>query len=60
MIGTLTGVEHAKDRVAGSVGAAIAAAAQGVQILRVHDVAMTRQALDVWQAATRGARESMR
>ena len=28
-------------------------AAQGVQILRVHDVAATRQALAVWEGARR-------
>ena len=30
--------------------AVLAAAAQGVRLFRVHDVAETRQALDVWQA----------
>ena len=34
--------------------AAIAAAAQGAQILRVHDVAATRQALAVWRASAFG------
>jgi dihydropteroate synthase len=29
---------------------ALGAVAQGVQILRVHDVAETRAALDLWQA----------
>jgi dihydropteroate synthase len=53
-IGTLTGVPVAGERVMGSLGAALAAAAQGAQILRVHDVAATRQALDVWIAATTG------
>lgn len=38
------------DRVPGSLAAALLGAAQGVQILRVHDVAATRQALAVWQA----------
>jgi dihydropteroate synthase len=54
-IGALTKVETPHERVAGSIGAALAAAAQGVQILRVHDVAATRQALTVWEAAGRGA-----
>ena len=53
-IGTLTGVDVAADRVSGSVGAALSAVAQGAQIIRVHDVAATRQALTVWQAATSG------
>ena len=38
----------------GSIGAALAAVAQGAQILRVHDVKATRQALTVFEAATRG------
>lgn len=48
---------HASDieaRVHGSVAVALAAAAQGVQILRVHDVFATRSALTLWQAATKG------
>ena len=32
--------------------AGLAGLAQGVQFLRVHDVAETRQALEVWQAIT--------
>ena len=54
-IGALTGVKVASERVAGSVAAAIHGATQGVQILRVHDVAETRQALAVWEAMQRGA-----
>ncbi len=50
-IGTLTGVEDADGRVLGSVGAALAAVAQGAQIVRVHDVKATREALQVWTAA---------
>lgn len=49
-IGRLTGVEEAAKRGPGSVAAALAARALGVQIFRVHDVAETRQALDVWEA----------
>jgi dihydropteroate synthase len=41
-------------REPGSQAAAIAAAGQGVQLLRVHDVAGTRQALEVWRAAVFG------
>ena len=44
-----------QNRVAGSVAAALAAASRGVDILRVHDVAETRQALLVWQAIQRSA-----
>jgi dihydropteroate synthase len=54
MIGALTGIKAPDERVHGSVGVALAAAAQGCQILRVHDVAATRQALTVWMAATTG------
>jgi dihydropteroate synthase len=49
-IGTIGGVEDASDRVAGSVAVAVFGAGQGAQILRVHDVAETRQALAMWQA----------
>ncbi len=40
----------AKERVAGSIAAAIAGYARGVRLFRVHDVAETRQALAVWRA----------
>lgn len=43
-----------KSREPGSQAAAIAAVAQGVQILRVHDVAGSRQALEVWRASMVG------
>ena len=56
MIGQLTGVKNPDDRVHGSVGVALAAANQGCQIIRVHDVSATRQALTVWLAATTGAK----
>ncbi len=49
-IGTVSGVEAANARVAGSVAVALHGVAQGAQILRVHDVAETRQALALWQA----------
>jgi dihydropteroate synthase len=49
-IGALTGAAGG-DRLGGSIAAALLGAAQGVQILRVHDVAATRQALAVWGAA---------
>lgn len=51
MIGGLTG-KLVEARLAGSLAAALAATAQGVQILRVHDVAETVDALAVWRAAT--------
>ena len=53
-IGTLSGVEQAEDRLAGSLAVALAGAARGAAILRVHDVAETIQALAVWQACANG------
>lgn len=47
MIGAVTN-KPVEKRLAGSLGAAIAAAAQGAMIIRVHDVAETVDALDVW------------
>lgn len=49
-IGTISGADMATDRMAGSVAVALAAVAQGVQIVRVHDVAQTAQALALWHA----------
>lgn len=42
--------EPPKERLGGSLAAALAGILRGVHILRVHDVAETRQALDVWAA----------
>lgn len=53
-IGTLSGVEAAEDRLAGSLAVALAGVARGAAILRVHDVAETIQALAVWQACANG------
>ncbi len=39
-----------EDRLVGSVTAALLAAQQGAKILRVHDVAATQDALQIWQA----------
>ena len=49
-IGRLSGVDEAADRMAGSISAVLAARSRGAQIFRVHDVAETRQALEVWEA----------
>ena len=51
-IGTLSGVDQADRRMPGSLAVALWAAAQGAQIIRVHDVAETVQALALWQALT--------
>jgi dihydropteroate synthase len=50
----LAGGAEPRSREPGSHAAAIAAASQGAQILRVHDVAGTSQALGVWRAAVFG------
>lgn len=55
MIGTLTGRESASDRLHGSVAAAVLAAERGALILRVHDVAATREALAVQRAVAEAA-----
>lgn len=49
-IGTLSGEQDPRARMPGSIAAALAGIAQGVQIVRVHDVAETRQALTIWSA----------
>ncbi len=49
LIGHLTGESQPGQRIAGSVAAALWGAAQGANILRVHDVDQTVQALRVWQ-----------
>jgi dihydropteroate synthase len=49
-IGKLSRGAAVGDRLGGSIAAALAAAERGADILRVHDVAATRQALDVWRA----------
>ena len=50
MIGELTGEANAAERVHGSVAAALASVARGAQIVRVHDVKATADALKVWDA----------
>ncbi len=50
----LTGSEGPKQSVPGSVAAALDAISQGVQIVRVHDVRETRQALKLWWAVRGG------
>lgn len=54
MLGAITGrqVDH---RLAASVAAALLAAQKGAKILRVHDVAATKDALAVWAAIDLGS-----
>ncbi|MEO8244111.1 MAG: dihydropteroate synthase [bacterium] len=53
-IGTVSAEDDAARRMPGSLAVALAGVAQGVQMIRVHDVAETRQALSLWQAVTQG------
>ena len=50
MLGAVTG-RPVEQRLAGSLGGALAAVAQGAEIVRVHDVADTVDALKVWRMA---------
>jgi len=52
MLGELTG-RKVSERDTASVAAALLAAQNGAKILRVHDVAATRDALAVWQAVVK-------
>jgi dihydropteroate synthase len=49
MIGALSGEAPADRRLGGSIALALKAVEQGVQLLRVHDVEETVQALRVWR-----------
>jgi dihydropteroate synthase len=48
-IGALSAEEPADRRLAGSIAFALKGAEQGIQLLRVHDVPETVQALRVWR-----------
>jgi dihydropteroate synthase len=45
------------ERIGGSLAAALAGLDRGAQILRVHDVAQTRQALEAWERLNCGPRK---
>jgi dihydropteroate synthase len=53
MLGAVTG-RTVNERVAASVAAAVLAVERGARIVRVHDVAATRDALQVWAATVTG------
>ena len=53
-IGTIAAEDEAQRRMPGSLAVALWGASQGVQMIRVHDVAETRQALSLWQAVRQG------
>ena len=48
--GKLSHGEPPSHRVPGSIAAGMAAVGRGIQLLRVHDVAATRQAIAIWEA----------
>ncbi|MGA9342969.1 MAG: dihydropteroate synthase [Rhodanobacteraceae bacterium] len=54
MIGKLTGRDGGSDRAVGSAAAALIAVQRGARIVRVHDVAATRDALAIWSAVAAG------
>ena len=54
IISNVARVEKPSDRVHGSISLALSALGQGVQVFRVHDVAETRQAFDLWEAVNFG------
>ncbi len=58
-IGKLSGEADPKKRLPGSIAAALAGIAQGVHIIRVHDVAETHQALSVWQSVNFGTNHAL-
>lgn len=49
-IGDITDAQSAKDRTFGSVAVALLAVAQGVQMVRVHDIKPTKQAITMQMA----------
>ena len=56
MLGAITG-RPVEQRLAASVAAALIAAQKGAKILRVHDVAATRDTLAVWSAIEQGEKK---
>ena len=53
-IGALGGAPNPADRMPGSLAAALQGLRRGAQVLRVHDVAETRQAVALWSAIEGG------
>ena len=49
-IGTIGGAEEPARRIPGSIAVALEALRQGAQVIRVHDVDETRQAMALWLA----------
>lgn len=53
LVGRVTHVQEAKERLAGNLAGALWAFSQGVDIIRVHDVKATKEAYQFWQAIQR-------
>lgn len=49
-IGVIGNAQEAAERTPGSIAVGLEALRQGVQILRVHDIVETRQAISLWRA----------
>jgi dihydropteroate synthase len=49
-IGTIGGAAEPRERIPGSIAVAVEALRRGAQVVRVHDVKETRQAIALWQA----------
>jgi len=58
-VGAAGGEPEAARRAPGSIAAALFAVSQGAAILRVHDVAETRQALSVWQKLSQARQDGL-
>ena len=56
-IGTIGGADRPEARLPGSIAVALEALRQGVQVIRVHDVAETRQAMALWTALNGDGRD---
>lgn len=56
MLGSVTGAP-VQERLIASVSAALACVVRGARIVRVHDVAATREALQIWSAVQYGVNE---
>jgi dihydropteroate synthase len=53
-IGTIGDASHPQERMPGSVAVALTALKHGTQIVRVHDVSETQQAVALWRAVMAG------
>lgn len=58
MLGAATGIQKASDRVISSVAGHLISVMKGAVMVRVHDVAQTKEALDVYNAMTDSRRRA--